>query len=108
MSTINGYIREEAYFATALSTDELPVPAGLEITNENGTLYPFIQRNKIKLGDAAELISPNKFGQPLLANELYNELGEPIDAAPHPSQKFFLRVPFEVFEGDILRSGEQE
>ena len=106
MSTINGYIREKAYFATALPHDELPVPGSLERTNENGTLYPFIQRNKIKLGDGAEMISPSKLGRPFDVCELYNEAGEPIESAPHPSQKFFLRVPFEVLEGDIIRSGE--
>ena len=106
MSTINGYIREKAYFATALGSSELALPEGLEAVNENGRLYPFIQRNKIKLGDSAEMISPSKLGQPFSVTELYSESGEPIESAPHPSQKFFLRVPFEVLEGDIVRSGE--
>ena len=106
MSTINGYIREKAYFATALGENELAIPECLESVNENGRLYPFIQRNKIKLGDSAEMISPNKLGQPFTVTELYDEKGEPIESAPHPSQKFFIRVPFEVCEGDIVRSGE--
>ena len=106
MSTINGYIREKAYFATALGKSDLPVPEVLEKSNESGTLYPFIQRNKIKLGDGAEMISPNKLGRAFTVTELYDEAGEPIESAPHPSQKFFLRVPFEVREGDIVRSGE--
>ena len=106
MSTINGYIREKAYFATALDEGELALPEGLERDTEGGTLYPFIQRNKIKLGDSAEMISPNKLGRAFAVEELYNENGEPIDSAPHPSQKFFLRVPFEVSAGDIIRSGE--
>ena len=106
MSTINGYIREKAYFATALSPDELPMPECLELTNENGAIAPFIQRNKIKLGDSAEIISPNCLGKAFGVTEIYNEKGEPIESAPHPSQKFFLRVPFEVKEGDIIRSGE--
>ena len=106
MSTINGYIREKAYFATALEKDELPLPEGLEAKNENGILAPFIQRNKIKLGDSAEIISPNKLGRAFVVTELYSESGEPIESAPHPSQKFFTRVPFEVLAGDIIRSGE--
>ena len=108
MSTINGYIREKAYFATALGSDELALPENIERVNENGIIAPFIQRNKIKLGDNAEIISPNKLGRAFKVNELYSENGEPIESAPHPSQKFFLRVPFEVFEGDIIRSGEQD
>ena len=106
MSTINGYIREKAYFATALEADELPLPEGLQRENENGILAPFIQRNKIKLGDSAEMISPNKLGRAFDVTELYDQSGAPIEAAPHPSQKFFLRVPFEVKAGDIIRSGE--
>ena len=106
MSTINGYIREKAYFATALADEELPIPEALEAENENGRLYPFIQRNKIKLGDSAEIISPSQIGKAFTVTELYSETGEPIESAPHPSQKFFVRVPFEVFAGDIIRSGE--
>ena len=106
MSTINGYIREKAYFATALNPDELCAPAALALENENGRLYPFIQRNKIKLDDSAEIISPSKIGRPFKVTELYSEDGEPIESAPHPSQKFFVRVPFDVLEGDIIRSGE--
>lgn len=106
MSTISGYIREKAYFATALPKDDIILPEHLEKDNQNGTLFPFIQRNKIKLGDSAEMISPSKLGRAFTVCELYSDSGEPIESAPHPSQKFFLRVPFEVNEGDIIRSGE--
>ena len=106
MSTINGYIREKAYFATALDQSELALPSGLEQLNENGVLAPFIQRNKLKLGDSAEIISPSKLGRAFTVTELYDEGGAPIESAPHPSQKFFTRVPFEVLPGDIIRSGE--
>ena len=60
MSTINGYIREKSYFATALSKEEFPIPESLTAETESGKLYPFIQRNKIKLGDSAEIISPSQ------------------------------------------------
>ena len=108
LSTINGYIREKAYFATAIDTEEysLTLPEGVEAENENGRLYFFIQRNKIKLGDKAEIISPNKLGRAFEVCELYSEKGEPLEAAPHPSQIFLARVPFEVKAGDIIRSGE--
>ena len=107
LSTINGYIREKAYFATAVSSEELPLPTSLEKTTETGTLYPFIQRNKVSIGDRAEMISPNKYGRAFEVRELYSEKGEPIEAAPHPSQLFFVRVPFEVSTGDIMRSGDE-
>jgi ABC-2 type transport system permease protein len=40
--------------------------------------------------------------------EMYNIEGEPIQACPHPYMQFFLRVPHEVREGDILRAGDGE
>ena len=106
LASNTGYIREKAYFATALERDSIVLPNSLCKTNENGTLYPFIQRNKISVGDSAEIISPHKIGVPFSVCELYSESGEQIESAPHPAQKFFIRVPFEVFAGDIIRSGE--
>ena len=75
--------------------------------NENGRLYPFIQRNKVSVGDGAELISPAKTGRAFSVIELYSDKGEKIESAPHPGQKFFARVPFEVKVGDIMRAGEE-
>ena len=104
LASTTGYIREKAYFATAIS--DLLLPDGVEETTEQGRLYGFIQRNKVSVGDAAEIISPNRIGRGFTVNELYSEDGEPIESAPHPAQKFFVRVPFEVSEGDIMRSGD--
>ena len=106
MSTINGYIREKAYFATALSTDECPLPECLEYETAAGRLYPFIQRNKVSVGDSAEVISPRKIGRAFTVTEIYSEKGEEISSAPHPGMRFFVRVPFEISEGDIMRAGE--
>lgn len=104
--TMDGYIREKAYFATA--TEEGDLPGGLARENENGTLYRFIQRNKVSVGDAAELISPGRIGRPFSVTELYDAEGAPIPSAPHPSQIFWARVPFSVKAGDIMRAGESE
>ncbi len=104
LGTQNGYIRDKAYFATALGKVE--IPQNVEKENEKGILYPFIQRNKVSVGDSAELISPGKVGRAFKVNELYSEKGEAIESAPHPSMIFFARVPFAVHEGDIMRAGE--
>jgi putative protease len=103
LSTINGYIREKAYFATALSFEELGLPEALAGRED---LYPFVQRNKLSVEDNAEMISPGRFGRAFCVEELYSETGEPICSAPHPGQRFFVRVPFEVTAGDIMRSGQ--
>ncbi len=106
LASTTGYIREKAYFATSLGEAAITLPKGLQRQTDGGVLYPFIQRNKVSVGDSAEVISPNKIGQPFTVTELYGENGEPIESAPHPSMKFFLRVPFDVLEGDIMRSGD--
>ncbi len=104
LGTQNGYIRDKAYFATAL--EDIKIPDGIEGENEKGKVYPFIQRNKVSRGDCAELISPGKVGRAFNVTDLYSEKGEATHSAPHPSMIFFARVPFEVRPGDIMRAGE--
>ena len=99
-----GYNREKAYFATALETATLP--ADLQ-DNENGRLYRFVQRNKVCVGDTAEVISPHRIGRPFTVTELYAEDGTPLESAPHPAMIFYTRIPFEVKQGDIMRSGDR-
>ncbi len=92
LCTKDGYIREKAYFAIAEGIDDKGVR--------------FKQKNKLRVGDKAELLSPGKVGAAFTVEELFDENGEKIDCAPHPSQIFYCKVPFEVKEGDILRQGE--
>ena len=103
-----GYIREKAYFSTALEYDEEEKNAilnsGGELENENGKLYRFIQRNKVSAGETAELISPGQIGRAFEVKELYLPDGTPAEATPHPSMIYWCRVPFAVREGDIMRA----
>ncbi len=89
--TMPGYMREKAYLAVAIEDDK-----------EKG-LSLFVQRNKLCVGDKAELISPGKFGRAFEISEMYDENMNAIESAPHPFMKFYIKVPFEVREGDILR-----
>lgn len=93
-----GYIREKAYIATAVTDTLTP---GLD------GMYDvlFIQRNKLVRGDAVEIISPGKIGQPFTADTLRSVTGEALESAPHPSMYFRLKVPFPVHAGDIMRLG---
>ena len=104
-----GYLREKAYFAAATEyTDADASCLTVPVCNENGTLYRFVQRNKVSVGDPAEIISPGCVGKPFTVTELYDGEGMPIDSAPHPSMPFWCRVPFPVSAGDILRAGEAQ
>ena len=94
LCTKDGYIREKAYFAMAEGNSE----------RYGEGIYRFKQKNKVKIGDTAEIISPGKVGRGFEVSELYDLSMNPIESAPHPSQEFLCRVPFEVKDGDIMRS----
>ncbi len=90
-SAICGYIKDKAYLAMAVSYDK-----------EKGIAL-FTQRNKISEGDKIELLTPGKVGVPLVAEGLTDENGNTIPSAPHPYMNFYMKVPFEVKAGDIIR-----
>ena len=98
LCTAGGYIRDKAYLATALDVSEhTPPEAGL---------HPFRQHNKLCVGDRVEVISPGKVGRGFTVTELYGEDGALIESAPHPSMLFFVRPPFPIAPGDIMRAAE--
>ncbi|MBE6606029.1 MAG: U32 family peptidase [Ruminococcaceae bacterium] len=92
--TTPGYLREKAYLAIAQDYD---AQSGLAL---------FIQRNKAVRGTSAEIISPGKCGRGLTLDEMFDENMTPLESAPHPFMKFYVKVPFEVKPGDIMRSGD--
>ena len=103
-----GYLREKAYYSTAIEYDgaeaEAILERGVALENESGRLYRFIQRNKVSAGEGAEIISPGKVGVGFAVEELYGPDGEPLESTPHPSMIYWCRVPFAVREGDIMRA----
>ena len=92
--TQNGYLREKAYLCVATG-------------ERDGDFAYFVQRNKVIEGDSCEIITPGECGKSFVATELYNEKGEKIESAPHPSMKFKMKVPFDVKAGDIVRSSDK-
>ena len=89
-----GYLRDKAYLATVLSYDE-----------QTGEAL-CVQKNKMILGQSAELLTPGRIGIPFVIGDMFDENSEPIEATPHPYMKFYLKMPFSVKEGDIIRGGE--
>lgn len=98
LCTAGGYIRDKAYLATALAPTEFAPPTD--------GLYPFRQHNKLSLGDKVEVISPGKVGKGFEVTEIYGEDGAPIESAPHPSMLFYVRPPFSINPGDIMRAAD--
>ena len=92
LSEIQGYIKDKAFLAVALGYDE------------EKKMAKFSQRNKMSVGDSAEILTPGKVGEAIEISELYDESGEPISATPHPYMTFYMKTPFEVHAGDIIRA----
>lgn len=88
-----GYIKEKAYLSVVTAYDE------------STGLATLTQRNKLSVGEAAELLTPGSIGRPFVIGEMLSEDGEPISSAPHPYMTFRMRMPFAVRVGDILRAG---
>ena len=63
------------------------------------------QRNKMSVGEKIEILTPGRVGREAAVAELYDDKHEPIQSTPHPYMSFYMKVPFEVREGDIVRAG---
>ena len=88
----NKNVCEQSYYAIAEGYDP-----------KSGLAY-FRQRNKFKVGDKADILTPGKVGRQLEVTEIFDEQMAPLDSAPHPGMYVYVKVPFEVKKGDILRS----
>ena len=91
LSSTTGYIKDKAYLAVAISYNK-----------DTGEAL-FTQRNKMCINDEIELLTPGSCGKSFVCEGLRNEAGEPILATSHPYMKFYMKVPFEIKEGDIIR-----
>ncbi len=89
-----GYIKDKAYLAVVLEYNEV---AGEALMS---------QRNKMKVGDSAEIITPGKVGRKIEITELFDEEHNPIEATSHPYMKFYMKTAENLCPGDILRAGD--
>ena len=88
----NGYLKDKAYLAVVTDYDAAT------------GLAKMTQRNKMCLGDEIELLTPGKIGAQLTVGELYGEDMAPIEDTKHPYRTFYMKTPFEVHAGDIIRA----
>jgi len=91
-ASTTGYIKDKAYLAVVVSYDDV------------SGIATFSQRNKMKLGDDIELLTPGKCGVAMTVTEMHNEKGEIIEATSHPYMIFTMKTPFPVKAGDIIRA----
>ncbi len=61
-------------------------------------------RNRFKEGDVLEVLSPGEhFNKKFTVSKMYNEKGELVTDAKLVQQKLYIKTPFKLTEGDILR-----
>ena len=87
-----GYLEARAYLADCVGYDK-----------DTG-VAEFIQKNKAEVGITAEILSPGKTGISFVIDNMQNDKGEEIESCPRPYMRFFIRMPFEIKAGDILRA----
>ncbi len=87
-----GYIREKAFLATVNEYDG------------NTGLALCFQKNKMNSGDTLQLLSPGKTGVDFVCGKLYDTDMNEISSTPHPQMLFYLKMPFDVKPGDIIRA----
>ena len=88
--TINEYIADRPFLATVTEFDA-----------EKGLAKCF-QRNKMRVGEKANLLTPGKFGRDFTIGNMFDEEMNPIDATPHAGMVFYLEID-SAKSGDIIR-----
>ncbi len=83
------------------------VGIALDDGDENG-LVTVEQRNKMLVGDEIEIIGPYTQTITTSIEEMYNEDGEAIEAAPHPRQIVKIKLPKEIKRNFMLRKAIEE
>ena len=90
---------------------EPPAPDGYKqnaqftavVLESDGEKVLIEQRNRFFLGDTLEILSPNSTGEKLKVEEMWDTDGNPVDSAPHPQQKLYIKSNLKLQNGDILR-----
>lgn len=86
----NEYIADRPFLATV--TEYLPAKG----------LAKCYQRNKMCMGQNANILSPGNFGKDFVIGKMYDIEMNPIDSTPHAGMEFYLEIE-SANAGDIIR-----
>lgn len=88
--SVNEYISDRPFLCTVTEFDE------------STGLAKCFQRNKMRVGEKANLLSPGGFGRDFVIGEMFDAEMNPIESTPHPGMEFYLRIDG-ANEMDIVR-----
>jgi putative protease len=86
----NEYIADRPFLATVTEFD-----------SERG-LAKCYQRNKMLVGQSANILSPRSFGRDFVIGKMYDIEMKPIESTPHAGMEFYLEID-SANAGDIIR-----
>ncbi|HOJ48824.1 MAG TPA: U32 family peptidase [Bacillota bacterium] len=86
----NEYIKDKAFLCTVSEFDS------------KKKLAKCVQRNKLSVGDNANILSPGTTGRDIVIGRMYDLEMNPISSAPHAKMEFYLEID-EAKPGDIIR-----
>lgn len=86
----NEYIADRPFLATVTEYDS------------EKRLAKCIQRNKMSVGEGANLLTPGSFGRDIVIGRMYDAEMNPIEATPHAKMEFYLELD-DAKSGDIIR-----
>lgn len=69
--------------------------------------YELEQKNKFSVGDTIEVMIPDGRNIPLIVEAIRDEKGEPMESAPHPQQKIFVKLDAQLQVGWLLRKKDE-
>ncbi len=99
---LNEKIKENVETSNPIQTSEFMAAVTEKL---NGNKYIIEQRNKFVVGDELEILSPgNSFNKKFKVEELYDLENNEITVANQVQQKLIITCPYELNEGDILRT----
>ncbi len=87
----NEYVSDRPFLCSVLSYDE------------SAGLAKCLQRNKMRVGEKANVLSPGGFGRDFVIGEMFDRDMNPIESTPHAGMEFYLRIdgvkPMDIIRG---------
>lgn len=73
------------------------------VKGRSGDLLEVQQRNRFKVGDELEILSPNSLGNRFTVEKIYDAERCELESAQHPMQRVRINCPYPLQNGDMLR-----
>jgi len=98
----------QIYDSNTYTKDYVFVGRVFEDTTRDDLVTLVEQRNKFVIGDSLEIIGANGVSTPFIVDEIVTEDGEKVEAAPHPKQHVYIKLPVKGKANEIIRKNAKK